>query len=51
MNTDPETPTSRRRKHLLRRPQWFLSTGAAVLALVLIVGAITYFNGGFELTR
>jgi hypothetical protein len=47
MNTDPETPRLPRRKHLLRRPEWVLSTGAAVLVLALIVGAVTYFNGGF----
>jgi hypothetical protein len=47
MTNAPETPRLPRRKHLLRRPEWFLSTGAAVLVLALIVGAVTYFNGGF----
>ena len=36
-----------RRKHLLRRPVWILSTGAAILAVVAIVGVITLLNGGF----
>src|SRR5262249_26621899 len=36
-----------RRKHLLRRAVWILSTGAGVLALVLVVLAVTALNGGF----
>jgi hypothetical protein len=49
MDAKPESQPRRPRRHLLRRPEWFLSTGAAVLVLVLIVGAVTWFNGGFAL--
>jgi hypothetical protein len=36
-----------RKRHLLRRPVWILSTGGGVLVLIAIVLAITAANGGF----
>jgi predicted anti-sigma-YlaC factor YlaD len=40
-----------RRKHLLRRPVWILSSVGVVLVAVLIVGVITFLNGGAKLVH
>jgi hypothetical protein len=51
----PDSQPSRepllRRRHILRSRAWVLSTGAIVLAAVVIVAVITALNGGFALAN